>query len=338
MADNKVKLTNGHRWTAQQFVDHYRSAEISGTPVPVGDAPGPVPVDMSWYMGEGPGRFYHPGMFKVISRIAGNRKLAPGTHDLEKLADTKDDLKASISHYVTAPWSSDYALRALVFGNESAKIEGKVVVNPDGSKRFERVEIRPHQTGFDFWPKNGNKALEAARAQAKRYYDPEDRGVGYDISITGTGRVYDPFTDAELNAAVHGWGSKPPGLLPSATQHRPLPYVDEHRQYLDYVKGLPAPMPQVGRAPEVFGGSSVPHLSRRYHNSPTSVPGPSVPIRASMLPGSSNDPGGLAEWFAKIAGVNPQDPMRAAASPQDDQLREFYRDDAVQPWTLQRRR
>lgn len=338
MADNKVKLTNGQRWTAQQFLDHYRSAEISGTPTPVGDAPRPVPVDMSWYMGEGPGRFYHPGMFKVISQIAANRKLAPGTHDLEKLADAEDDLKARISHYVTAPWSSDYALRALVFGNESAKIEGKVVVNPDGSKRFERVEIRPYQTGFDFWPKTGNKTLEAARAQAKRYYDPEDRGVGYDIPITGTGRVYDPFTDAELNAAVRGWGSRPPGLLPSATQHRPLAYADAHRQYLDHVNGLPGPLPQEGGAPEISSGNSVLHLSRRYGNSPEPVPGPSAPVGAPVPPGFSNASGGLAEWFATMAGVNPQNPMQPSPSPLDDELRGFHREDAVQPWTLQRRR
>lgn len=31
MADKEVNLTDGQRWTAQQFIDHYRSTEISGT-------------------------------------------------------------------------------------------------------------------------------------------------------------------------------------------------------------------------------------------------------------------------------------------------------------------
>src|ERR1700687_485551 len=115
MAENKVKLTNGERWTAQQFLDHYRTTQVSGTPTPVGDAPAPVPVDMSWYMGEGPGRFYHPGMFKIMDQIIKRRDLAPGTYDLAKLAPDEKSLNASLSNYVTAPWSADYPLRALVF-------------------------------------------------------------------------------------------------------------------------------------------------------------------------------------------------------------------------------
>ncbi len=66
MSEDRVRLANGQLWTRQQFPDHYLSAHISGTPTPVGDAPGPVVVDRSWYMGEGPGRYYHPGMFPII--------------------------------------------------------------------------------------------------------------------------------------------------------------------------------------------------------------------------------------------------------------------------------
>ena len=39
--------------------------------------------------------------------------------------------------------------RALVFGKESAKIFGQVIVNKDGSKTFKRVEIKPFDTNFD---------------------------------------------------------------------------------------------------------------------------------------------------------------------------------------------
>ena len=73
MTESTVRLANGQRWTARQFLDHYRSARIFGEPVPVGDAPSAVDVDRSWYMDEGPGRYYHPGMFPIINQIANNR-------------------------------------------------------------------------------------------------------------------------------------------------------------------------------------------------------------------------------------------------------------------------
>ena len=63
-----------------------------GTPTPVGLPPARVPVDMSWYMGEGPGRFYHPGMFGIVNQIMARRDLAPGNYNLWDLApDKKDD-------------------------------------------------------------------------------------------------------------------------------------------------------------------------------------------------------------------------------------------------------
>jgi hypothetical protein len=188
MAEDKVRLTNGRIWTAQQFLDHYRSARISGGPTPVGEAPSPVDVDRSWYMGEGPGRYYHPGMFKIIGDLIKRHDLAPGTYDLSDFSIGPKDLSstASISHYVTDPLSSDYRTRALVFGNESAKISGQVVVNPDGSKTFKGIEIRPLDTDFNFEPKDGGTILERARAIARRKYDPENQGISYDIQYRGT--------------------------------------------------------------------------------------------------------------------------------------------------------
>jgi len=47
--------------------------------------------------------------------------------------------------------------------------------------------------------------------------------------------------------------------------------------------------------------------------------------------------GGLPGRIAALAGIDPRYPNQYA-SPQDDELRGFYRDDPRQPWTLQRRR
>jgi hypothetical protein len=146
MAENRVRLTNGQLWTAQQFLDHYRSARISGASIPVGDAPGPVPVDMSWYMGEGPGRFYHPGVFPIIDQIVKNRNLAPGTYDTTELARDDKSRSASVSNYVTTPWSADYPLRALVFGMKVQRSPAgslSITMAPNGSSKLRFGRTKP---------------------------------------------------------------------------------------------------------------------------------------------------------------------------------------------------
>ncbi|MEH2532720.1 hypothetical protein V1277_000898 [Bradyrhizobium sp. AZCC 1588] len=296
MSGNEVKLANGRRWTAQQFVDHYLSARIGGTPTPVGDAPAPIPVDMPWYMAHGPGRFYHPGMFPIVNEIIDNRKLAPGTYDLWKLAPkNKEDpaVKATISNYTTEPFSADYKTRALVFGNESARISGQVVVNQDGSKTFKGVEIKPLDSNFDFERNTRNYLLEAAREAARRYYDPRNQGITFEIPYrglgrlddplpdSGIGRIYHPFTDSQLKAALCNPASTPPGLLPSFTA-APPPAIKEHLRHLDQTGGNG---PKAA-APSVGGG-------------PTAAPS----ANRNPLPSD------IGNWVASLAGVDPANPM-----------------------------
>jgi hypothetical protein len=173
MAGNEVRLKDGQRWSAQDFVDHYMTPTASGMPTPVAGPPQPVDVDMSWYMGEGPGRYYHPGMFPIMHEIIDNRSLAPGVYELEKLATDKDAVKARTSNYRRDMQSADYPMRALVFGSESAKISGQVIVNKDGTKTFKNVEIRPFDTDFDFEHNTWNPLIEAAREVGSRKYAPE---------------------------------------------------------------------------------------------------------------------------------------------------------------------
>ncbi len=305
MSGNEVKLTNRDRWTWQKFLDHYYEPTASGTPVPVAGRPLPVAVDMPWYMSEGPGRYYHPGMFPIIDSVLGRRDLAPGTYDLWKLAPLNErdpSVRTGMTHYLTNLESGDFKTRALLFGDESARISGDVVVNPDGTKTFKRVEIRPLDTDFDFRHNNWKRPhVELAREAARLKYDPEGQGTSYDIEYRGhgrldepgpdrgIGRVYHPFTDAQLSAARRREfaypGSTPAGLLPSFTA-APPPAIKEHFQYLDQANA------GQGRTPVS-----------------------SAAVRSVGHPAnSSSSSGGVAGWIASMAGVDPSNPRLAQQS------------------------
>jgi hypothetical protein len=283
MAGNEARLTDGQRWSVRQFLDHYSKPSASGTLTPVAGPPEPVDVDMSWYMEDGPGRYYHPGMFPVLDQIIDNRNLAPGTYELAKLAADEDALKARVSHYGTDVRSTDYPLRAVAFGNESARISGEVVVNPDGPKVFRKIEIKPLDTNFDFEHNTKNPLIEGSRAVGRQVFDPDGYGSKYEIQYRGygrpgepgpdrgIGRIYHPFTDAQLSAARRKEfaypGSAPSGLLPSFTAAPPLA-IKEHLQYLDQanagqarVSGASAAMPPFGNHASPNSWQSLPGAS-----------------------------------------------------------------------------
>jgi hypothetical protein len=93
------------------------------------------------------------------------------------------------------------------------------------------------------------------------------------------------------------------------------------------------------RKPDAFNVMPVRSLSRvSGNNSPAFGFEPSAPAAQFTLPGSSISSGGIANWIAALAGVDPQNPTQAVPSPLDDQLRGFYVDDPLQPWLTQRPR
>lgn len=154
--------------------------------------------------GRGPWPILSSGDVLIMDSLVHRRDLAPGMYDLWQLSPKKekdDSVKASISHYFMDPRSEDFKTRAFVFGNESARISGKVVVNQDGSKTFHGIEIRPFGTNFDFKHNTWNPFIEGPRELARRKFDPDNQGISYDIQYRGpgqdrgTGRIYDPFSD-----------------------------------------------------------------------------------------------------------------------------------------------
>jgi hypothetical protein len=79
-------------------------------------------------------------------------------------------------------------------------------------------------------------------------------------------------------------------------------------------------------------GKSVPRLVRvNGDNSPASVSDIGAPAAPIVPPDHPYSPGGLADWIAALAGVDPRNPNQFAPPPLDDGLRDFYRNDPTQP-------
>ena len=190
-----------------------------------------------------------------------------------------------------------------MFGDESARISGQVVVNPDGTKTFEKLEIKPWDTNFDFRNNNAGSHIELPRRVARGAYDPENQGTSYNIEYRGhgrldepgpdrgIGRLYHPFTDAQLSAARRKEfaypGSAPPGLLPSFTA-APPPAVNEHLQYLDRANG------NLMQAPASGAGATVPNVMSTANRNPSPI--------------------AVAGWIASLAGVDPKNPTQPQQS------------------------
>jgi hypothetical protein len=157
--------------------------------------------------------------------------------------------------------------------------------------------------------------IEVPREAARIKYDPDNFGSSYQIQYrgpgpdNGTGRLYDDFTDAQLNAAVRrnfvNPALSPPGMPTSVTGKPTVPFVEQQRQVPSGAGNFQAAAPAAGS-----------------------------PAPGSGTPGPSG--GDIASWVASLAGVSPQDPAQPASPPLDRDLQSFYRDDPA--WLLQIRR
>jgi hypothetical protein len=107
----------------------------------------------------------------------------------------------------------------------------------------------------------------------------------------------------------------------------------------------PLPLPVWGRGPVADPGASgdaswspAPDAVAGNRNKSQAAVDASAPA-APIAPSDHSYPlGGLPGLIAEVAGIDPRNPTQFAPPPLDDGLRGLYRDDPVQPWTLQRRR
>jgi hypothetical protein len=109
--------------------------------------------------------------------------------------------------------------------------------------------------------------------------------------------------------------------------------------WLDFLAGAPSGNPRQSAPPQTAGSKPVRTLGRRIAGQPqASVFDTSAPAAPFAPSDDPNFSGGLLGRLAALAGIDPQNPTQPALPPLDDSLRGFYRDDAVQPWFVQRQR
>src|SRR5262249_43450274 len=135
-------------WSANQVLGYYRNA-----PAGANGNTQPLPISSDWYMSDnGPGRFYNPSMFPVVqSLFDGTIQLQPGSYNIgDVAAQSGSSVSAKLDQYFTATGSSDYEMRALIFGETSAKIFGTVNVDQNGTITLQDVTIAPYNDQFNF--------------------------------------------------------------------------------------------------------------------------------------------------------------------------------------------
>jgi hypothetical protein len=165
-------------------------------------------------------------------------------------------------------------------------------------------------SNFDFEHNTLNPLVEIPRELERRRYDPENLGAKYDIEYRGpgpnrgAGRIYDPFTAAQLNAALRKPGRRRPGLLSSITGKPPLPYASEHLQYLETNPASP-------QAGSLAAGA------------------PAAPFVSPIGRNASDD--GIANWVAAMAGIDPANPMQPTPQ-QSDKLRGLVSNEPMPDW------
>jgi hypothetical protein len=171
---------------------------------------------------------------------------------------------------------------------------------------------------------------------------PQLRRVGSAFPRTTPPSYSDQPTPPAEPAPMHGIFSGTP-MLPSPLPPSIFGLPDNsdasgNGDFLNFLTGIASwnPTPP---APQTAGNKEAPYLSRGIVNqSQGSVFDAGAP---ALPPDPSDGPNfsvGLLGRLVAMAGIAPQNPTQPAPPPLDDQLLGFYRDDPVQPWTLQRRR
>lgn len=191
----------------------------------------------------------------------------------------------------------------------------------------ERVPIAPPQGTSSPTPAF---ALDAAYSPTGDFYGnfPGVPSAGQSGSLLWRAASMNPTQAAPLLQ---------PDAMPDAVDEPPVRRLSRSTYSLSEGSAFDTTSP----SPAVQGSLSLndaylEYLKRSHANqAQASVLDTSTP--ATLVPSDdSNFSGGLLGRMAALMGVDPQNPDQLAPPPQDDALRGLYRDDSLQPWTLQR--
>jgi len=123
------------------------------------------------------------------------------------------------------------------------------------------------------------------------------------------------WTSPSADTSQPDWPAAAPPAGSPLGSPGPLTLEQAYLEYRSQMNGANAVNPPLG-----FGAAQPPQATT------------AVPAAPAFTP-----PRNASAWFAEMTGVDPNDPTRPAAMPDEDQLQAFVGRQPIAPWTLQRR-
>ncbi|MCZ7488133.1 calcium-binding protein [Rhizobium rhizogenes] len=153
-------------------------------------------VGLEAFMLDGPGRYIKPSNFSIVSAFFDQSiSLGDGSYNLPTLMGlngfTDKSSFRSIQQYPIDVASSDYDVRAFVWGTTGYQIKNAIFAVKDGIRAIESIEIIAQSENFDF---RGGRGTSFINSVLSELVDPMEIGLKFNISFVGQGSTFDSYT------------------------------------------------------------------------------------------------------------------------------------------------
>ena len=171
-----------------------------------------ISVDMISHLSDGPGRYYSPDQFDLVKLFFESDIYLPdglysrddmvsalGLFDFFTGEVAKDAIEIEFSQYGTDIFSSDFYLRAFVWGTTHPQISNATFSVVDGIRKIESLTIIEKEENFDFVGGDGTSIANAILAPL---VDPYGIGKQVTIEMVGSGKTFVNYSEVEYAAST----------------------------------------------------------------------------------------------------------------------------------------